>query len=143
MHSQAFLVALLLALAPAHAAEPRPPSAEVPLGEARKALLAQGWTPRETFLALDDGTRESQWGDAGLLYRAGFVEVERCTGTGANYCTFNYRRGRSCLVLQTKGEFEPGRYEPAVVQRLHRCPSKEALHPENGSESTPPGEPSS
>lgn len=143
MRSQAFVVALLLALASAHATEPRPSPAEVPLSEARKALLAQGWTPRETFLTLNDGTRESQWGDAGLLYRAGFVEVESCTGTGANYCTFNYRRGRSCLVLQTKGEFEADHYEPVVVQRLRRCPSKEALHPENGSKSAPSGEPSS
>ena len=106
-------------------------SADVTKGEklshARKALLAKGWEPRETFGVDADGARWSQFADAGDLYRAGMVEVESCSGTGANYCTFNYRRKSECLSLQTEGEFKAGAYEPTVVRATAKCPSAEAI----------------
>jgi len=84
------------------------------LSQARKTLLAQGWKPRETFGVDADGARWSQFADAGEMYRAGIIEVESCSGTGMNYCSFNYSRKGKCLSLQTQGEFKAGSYEPTV-----------------------------
>jgi hypothetical protein len=93
---------------------------------ARASLMKAGWRPRETVLVNADGERENQWGDAGMLYRAGVTEVESCSGTGANYCVFNYRKGSACLRLLTQGEFKSGEYQPHVVKQTGECPGKEA-----------------
>ncbi len=97
------------------------------LSQARKALLAQGWKPRETYGLDGNGERWSQFADAGEMYRAGIIEVESCSGTGLNYCTFNYRRQAKCLSLVTQGEFKAGAYEPTVVRTIARCPDAEAI----------------
>ncbi len=99
------------------------------LSHARKALLAQGWKPRETFGLDGNGERWALFADAGLMHRAGIVEVQDCTGTGLNYCAFNYLRRGQCLTLQTEGEFKPGAYEPKVIRTLRKCPDAEYLGP--------------
>ena len=95
------------------------------LSRARKTLLAQGWKPRETFGVDADGARWSQFADAGEMYRAGIIEVESCSGTGMNYCSFNYSRKGKCLSVQTQGEFKAGAYEPSVIRTSNRCPKPE------------------
>lgn len=99
------------------------------LSVARAAVLKEGWQPLETYGTFPDGLRWNEDGDAGALYKAGFKEVEACSGTGANYCSFNYVRGAKCLVLHTQGEFEAGQYEPVVIRRTHTCPKPEVFHP--------------
>lgn len=101
----------------------------VTLSVARAALIQEGWQPLETYGAFPDGLRWSQDGDTGVLYRNGFKEVEACSGTGANYCSFNYVRGVKCLTLHTQGEFEAGKYEPLVIRRTHVCPRPEVMVP--------------
>lgn len=95
------------------------------LSQARKTLLAQGWKPQETFGVDADGDRWSQFADAGEMYRAGIIEVESCSGTGMNYCSFNYRRKGRCLSVQTQGEFKAGFYEPTVIGTSNRCSKAE------------------
>lgn len=99
------------------------------LSVARAAILKEGWQPLETYGAFPDGLRWNEDGDAGALYKAGFKEVEACSGTGANYCSFNYVRGAKCLVLHTQGEYEAGKYEPVVIRRGHTCPKPDVLRP--------------
>lgn len=101
----------------------------MPLSVARAALLSEGWQPRETYGAFPDGLRWSEDGDAGALYKGGFKEVEACSGTGANYCSFNYVRSGRCLTLHTQGEFEPGRHEPVVIRRSMSCPRPDITNP--------------
>lgn len=90
----------------------------LPLSKARSAVLAEGWRPLSVETRMADGTIERQWGNAGLLLKAGYPEVELCSGTGRNICIFNYQRGGICLRLTAAGEFNPGIYEPKVVGKL-------------------------
>lgn len=99
------------------------------LSYARETLLRDGWQPLETFGTFADGLRWNEDGDAGALYKGGYKEVEACSGTGANYCSFNYVRGGKCLTLHTQGEFEPGKYEPVVIRRSFACPRSEVTAP--------------
>ncbi|RRS00930.1 hypothetical protein EIP75_22710 [Aquabacterium soli] len=99
------------------------------LSAAREALLRDGWRPWETFGVFPDGLRWSHDGDAGVLYKNGFKEVEACSGTGANYCSFNYVRGGKCMTLHTQGEFAPGQHEPLVIRRSMTCPRPEITRP--------------
>lgn len=101
----------------------------VTLSAAREALLRDGWQPWETHGVFPDGLRWNQDGDAGILYKHGFKEVEACSGTGANYCSFNYVRGGKCLTLHTQGEFAPGQYEPLVIRRSMTCPRADITRP--------------
>lgn len=112
-------LALLLGLASFAYAKEKP----VPLSVARAELLAKGWKPVETFGMDADGRRWSQQGDAGEMYRTGIIEVEACSGTGQNFCSFNYARKGKCLVLQSRGEFKAGEYEPEVFRRTTTCPT--------------------
>jgi hypothetical protein len=105
----------------------------VTLSAARAELLRDGWQPWETHGAFQDGLPWNQDGDAGVLYKNGFKEVEACSSTGANYCRFNYVRGGKCLTLHTQGEFVPGRLEPLVIRRTHVCPRPEVSAPAKSS----------
>lgn len=98
----------------------------------RQTLIKSGWTPRRTYLMWGENNDEpeNKWGDAGALYKAGFVEVEMCSGTGKNFCFFNYQHGGKCLRLMTQGEFIPGKYAPLVIQESSECPSTDALEPQ-------------
>lgn len=100
---------------------------DMPISQARHALKLAGWEPRRTALDRGDGIDENQWGDARMLYQAGYVEVESCSGTGANYCFFNYRQARQCVRLLTVGEFKLGEYEPKVVSHSRQCPAPQAI----------------
>jgi hypothetical protein len=95
----------------------------------RTALIAKGWKPRETFGAFADGEHWNRFGDAGELYRDGIIEVESCSGTGLNYCSFNYVRNGKCLSLQTRGEYKRGAYEPTVIRTSNRCPKLDVTRP--------------
>lgn len=114
-------LALLLGLVGIAHAKEKP----VPLSVARAELVAKGWKPVETFGVDADGRRWSQQGDAGEMYREGIIEVEECSGTGENFCSFNYARKGKCLVLQSRGEFKAGEYEPQVFRRTSACPSND------------------
>lgn len=118
------LVALSIAFLSTSASATRVTKGEK-LSQARKTLLAEGWKPRETFGVDANGSRWSQFADAGEMYRAGITEVESCSGTGMNYCSFNYSRKGKCLSVQTRGEFKAGVYEPTVIGTSNQCPKPE------------------
>lgn len=128
--ARAFGTALVASLVAGHGAALAQSHLEgAPLSVARAAVLKEGWQPLETYGAFPDGLRWNEDGDAGALYKAGFKEVEACSGTRAQYCNFNYVRGAKCLALHTQGEFEAGQYEPVVIRRTHACPKPELLRP--------------
>ena len=87
----------------------------MPLPEARKLLLSHGWEPRDTGARSADGKLKREFGDAGVLFRLGYAEVEMCSGTGRNICVFNYTRQVDCLQLQTVGEW----HSPQGVPKVH------------------------
>lgn len=86
----------------------------------RAQLLRHGWKP----LATRKKDSEALFGDGRILYDAGFHEVEMCSGTGRNYCIFNYSRKGGCLQVVTVGEYKAGAYEPIFDNLMHECPSK-------------------
>jgi hypothetical protein len=93
----------------------------LPLPEARATLLAEGWKPIESTRRMADGTLEMEFGDANVVRKAGYIEVEWCSGTGRNYCRFGYRRRLECLALVTTGEWHPPEGVPRVERVEHAC----------------------
>jgi hypothetical protein len=75
--------------------------------QARRALLARGWRPVETHYRLGDGKFAREFGDAGAMLEAGVKEVYDCSGVGLNFCTFIWKRGKSCVHVITQGEYAP------------------------------------
>lgn len=92
-----------------------------PIARARKALFAEGWKPVLSSQRLADGTLTSHWGDAGVMWDAGFHEVEDCS-EGLVYCMFNYSKAGHCLQLITQGELDDPRIEPRVTGWSEACP---------------------
>jgi hypothetical protein len=88
-----------------------------PYIDLRNRLIHEGWKPSITNLTMADGTLERDWGDAKAMVTAGFVEVESCTGTGLNYCIFDFKKRGSCLSVTTKGEYDASRHSPVVIKR--------------------------
>jgi hypothetical protein len=70
-----------------------------PIAQARRALIAAGWTPRRAAApAGDDGLRQTLAAD-------GIVELDDCSGTGFMYCGFGYTHaGGLALDVTTVGE---------------------------------------
>lgn len=77
--------------------------------QARHALLREGWQPVETFAKTGFDELAHSSGDAAPIYRRGLREVERCTGVEVNYCFFNYRKNKQCLMVFTSGEYIPNK----------------------------------
>src|SRR5438105_2869637 len=87
----------------------------------RALLLQDGWTAVRIDKKLA-GNRENLFGDARLLFQAGFFEVESCTGIGQNYCFFNYQKNGECLRLITSGEYFSASDEPKLDKWTNECP---------------------
>jgi hypothetical protein len=121
------LILVFLLIAPRIASSATPISG-LTITKARQILIKSGWKPRLTYLLWGEHNYEpeNQWGDAGILYQAGFVEVEMCSSTGRNFCFFNYEHKGKCLRLITQGEFSIGKYEPTVIKESSECPPNEA-----------------
>jgi len=83
--------------------------------KARQYLVASGWKPVISHKMLGDMEKRS-WGDARLLFDAGFDEIEYCSGTGREFCFFNYRTGRSCLRVTTAGEYRKELDSPKILR---------------------------
>lgn len=120
------LLATAAFLATAGAAPPLSRLKDLPIEEARKILLAEGWLPRPTFEEMNvedsgDVFVSSFWAGTGKLRNSGLPEVQTCTGTGSNPCIFNYRRGDACLRLHTLGE------QPYVFSTDRNCPDPAIL----------------
>lgn len=75
--------------------------------ELRRELLNDGWNPVESQEKMWDDTELNQFGEAGVFYQNGYIEVEVCS-EGKVFCIFNYRRRNECLQITTKGEYVKG-----------------------------------
>lgn len=89
-----------------------------PFTMARARLLRHGWQPVTTDVTMADGTLERKWGDAGKLTADGYVETESCSGTGLNYCFFNYMKNGQCLRVETIGEYRNDLNSPKIYRWL-------------------------
>jgi hypothetical protein len=93
----------------------------------RDRLIGDGWKPLVTNDTMADGTREKDFGDTKILADAGFAEVEWCSGTGLNYCTFNFRKNDRCMKITTQGEYDVAHNSPVLYRTQNRtCPKPEA-----------------
>jgi hypothetical protein len=93
--------------------------------DVRIELLRVGWKPRKTSIRMADGMLEREFASAKSFLQKGFLEVESCSGTGANWCIFNYVNSeKKCLRIQTTGEYPEG----AIIRDWSfECPPKDAL----------------
>ena len=82
--------------------------------QARAHLVRAGWRPVVVQTILSDGRSEREWGAAKQMQDAGFDEIESCSGTGLNYCFFNFRRKDYCLRVVTAGEYHKEYDSPKV-----------------------------
>lgn len=82
-----------------------------PIGTLRDSLIALGWTPMSPS-AQDPVSAEMQ--------AQGFPETESCSGTGANYCSYDYVRPEARLRVISLGELGPG-YQPSVADYELNC----------------------
>jgi len=89
----------------------------MPLAAARKSILKSGWKPRPA---------SQRNASAAPFFRAGYREVEICTGTGLNDCIFNYTNLQSCLRVYTAGE-QP--QAAMVINGTSECPARDVLTP--------------
>lgn len=94
---------------------------EADFTKVRPKLIAKGWKPVVTEEMVGD-TPRNQFGGAEAMYQAGYIEVEGCT-EGRVYCTFNYRRGKKCLQITTRGEYGKfqGRQWPVIQAWSNEC----------------------
>lgn len=82
---------------------------------ARLRILEAGWLPRPTSVPGGEGL-EREYLSAGYFLSQGYVEVERCAGTGADPCIFNFQKSEGgCLRVTTVGE-----RDLAVVESIER-----------------------
>ena len=81
---------------------------------ARARLIGLRWNPFITHKLMADGAEERNWGDAKRMREAGFEEIESCTGTGLNFCIFNFKKGSVCMRITTVGEYRNDQGSPKV-----------------------------
>lgn len=88
----------------------------------RPELLKAGWKPVITLEQDENGTPINQLGEAGNMYRAGFIEVETCSGPLV-HCLFYYSRGNECLQIITDGPYIqlPTGHLPRLVRWTSDC----------------------
>ena len=110
------LMAYALCAVPASAASPAASYSNV-----RRSLMRSGWRPVVRDSKSRSGAAELV-GDTRIMFDAGFREVESCSGIGPNYCTFIFKKGRTCRFVVTVGELDHARTSP-IVQRIttDRC----------------------
>jgi hypothetical protein len=110
----------LMAAPVAHAEMPELPIHKgEPLSRFNEALLSSGWTAVSPKLQAD-GTPEYNAGQAGALFKAGYVAIEICAVDRDGPCIFNYVKQGKCLQVYTSGEYGEGR-EPALTGWAAKC----------------------
>lgn len=97
-----------------------------PLPEFRAQLVSYGWLPVRTDERMLDGRRKNTFGDARLIFQAGYIEVQTCQGTGPNACLFNYLKNGACLQITTVGEYIPPD-SPILWLWTNKCPDPSIL----------------
>ena len=58
----------------------------------RQSIISSGWSPLKTYLTFEDGSYQSDFGEAAYYKESGIIEIESCAGTGLGYCFFNYQK---------------------------------------------------
>ena len=117
----AIFAVLMATASPACAASPPLIKGQY-FAKARMNLLHAGWRPVVSHLKFADGTYQRLAGDAGTMTDASWKEVEYCSGTGLNFCFFNYSRNGHCLRVETQGEYSPQDSSPQVLSWTSECP---------------------
>lgn len=98
------------------------------LSEARKEILLQGWLPVKTYMpGYEYHSFRKNEGESAPIFEAGYIELEYCSGTGPNYCIFNYAKSGQCLRVISRGIYLAGKYEPVVKSTDSECPDKDIL----------------
>ena len=94
----------------------------MPIGKARKLLIARGWRPIDGEIATRTVlTRSEKAGREIKFVKRGIVEVEGCAGTGLAYCSFKYSGPSGTLDVTTAGDGEDSGVLPSVVRYGVKC----------------------
>jgi hypothetical protein len=128
IQSLAATVAILLSVSAVSAAaafaadvpealRPPPAGGHTPYVALRTRLLRAGWTLVITNDVMADGTRRKDEAETRAMVKAGFSEVQSCSGVDLNYCVFNFRKRTLCLRVDTYGEYDAANESPVVFRR--------------------------
>jgi len=82
-----------------------------PIGKVRESLIALGWTPM---------TPQAQDPISADMQAQGFPETESCSGTGENYCSYEYAQAGTKLRIISIGELGPD-YQPSFTDFELTC----------------------
>ena len=93
-----------------------------PISQIRAQLLNNGWLPVRIDKQILEGGGGNQHGDGRLMFSAGYIEVESCTGADVELCVFNYQKNGRCLRLTTVGEYHAPLGEPLLDSWSTDCP---------------------
>jgi hypothetical protein len=94
-----------------------------PISQVRAQLLKEGWVPvRIDKKDKDDGVRTKDADDVQEMFKAGYVEIESCTGADHEDCIFNYQKNGQCLRIEAMGEYHPPQGEPELFRWSMDCP---------------------
>jgi hypothetical protein len=93
----------------------------LPIDKARKLIIDSGWKPVLAKLDPDLG-RLATVGYENNLRKAGLSEAYGCSGTGMNYCSFEYKSAAGKLSVTTTGapDVEKGDF-PEVLKYSVKC----------------------
>lgn len=93
---------------------------EITKGEAffsaREKIIKSGWKPIKTYSKFEDGELENEFGEAFTYKQKNYLEIESCSGTGEQYCIFNYQKNNACLKIVTQGLYDPETNSPIVIR---------------------------
>ncbi|SFK03653.1 hypothetical protein SAMN03159338_3076 [Sphingomonas sp. NFR04] len=85
---------------------------------ARKMLSAEGWRPDPP------AEKPGKLDQARVWVEKGYVEAERCAGTGVGYCSWNYRAAAGRLAVVTVGGGGTGQGDTAVSSYGVECAAR-------------------
>jgi len=83
---------------------------------ARQSIISSGWSPLKTYVTFEDGSYQSDFGEAVYYKESGITEIESCAGTGLGYCFFNYKKNNTCLQIVTEGMFDSQKKSPVILR---------------------------
>lgn len=94
--------------------------------EARKALIASGWSPERRPRGELEAMNSPIYGNAEAVIRHGFDEIVSCAGSGDANCAFAFKTRRGDrLVVVTAGEADGDDLSPMVVEGVRLTPAEE------------------
>ena len=81
----------------------------------RSIVTKYGWKPFVKHQKYKNHISESEFGDAHIMRSSGYVEIEKCSGVENNVCSFKFKKGKLCKIVNTIGENDINKKWPIAI----------------------------